>query len=108
MTVTIVQISPLIYQPNYKSNRNPQSNRFSNWLMFVQRGKTGYSGDDRKEKENIPRRNLDQITCKDYGGKGHYSGNIDYPTQSNLKDYAEAFRKMNQEISSNNPPGGGY
>ena len=106
-TVTAVQSLILNYQTNYKSNRNPQSNRVSNHFMFAQRGKTGDDKGDRKEREQIPRRNLDHITCKNCGEKGHYAGKNDYPTQARLKDDAEAFRKMKQEKSSNNPPGGG-
>ena len=66
-TVTAVQSLLLNYQPNYKSYRNPQSNRVSNQLMFVQHGKTGDDEGDGKEKEKRPRRNLDHITCNDCG-----------------------------------------
>ena len=47
------------------------------------------------------------ITLLEFGEKGHYSGNIDFPTQANLKEDAEALWKMKQEKSSNNLPGGG-
>ena len=106
-TVTAVQSLLLNYQPNYNSHRNSQSNGVSNQLMFAQRGKTGDNEGDRKEKEQRPRRNLDHITCNDCGEKGHCAGNNDRPNQARLKEYAEAFRKMKQEKSSNNPPGGG-
>ena len=68
-TVTSVQSLPLNYQPNYNSNGNSQSNRVINQLIFVQRGKTGYDEGDGKEKDQIPRRNLDHITCNDCGEK---------------------------------------
>ena len=74
--------------------------------MFAQRGKTGDDKGDRKEKEQLPRKNLDHITCNNCGEKGHYDGNNDCPTQARLKEDAKAFRKMNQEKYSNNPPGG--
>ena len=76
--------------------------------MFAQHGKTEDDKGDGREKVQIPRRNLNHITCNDCGEKSHHYWNNDFPTQARLKDYAEAFRKMNQEISSNNPPGGGY
>ena len=66
-TVTAVQSLILNYQPNYNSNINSQSNGVSNQLVFAQRRKTGNNKDDRKEKEQRPRRNLDHITCKDCG-----------------------------------------
>ena len=97
----------LNYKTNYNSNRNSQSKGVSNQLMFVQRGKTGDDEGDGKEKEQRPRRNVDNITCNNCGEKGHYSGNNDCPTQSRLKEDSEAFRKMKQEKSSNKPPGGG-
>ena len=75
--------------------------------MFAQRGKTGDDEGNRKEKDQRPRRNLDHITCNDCGEKGHYAGNNECPTQARLKEYAEAFRKMKQEKSSNKSPGGG-
>ena len=68
-TVTAVQILLLNYQPNHNYNRNSQSNRSSNQLMFAQRGKTGDDEGDGKEKDQIPRRNLDHITCNDCGEK---------------------------------------
>ena len=37
---------------------------------------------------------MDHITYNDYGEKGHYSGNSEYPTQTNIKEDAEAFRNM--------------
>ena len=107
-TVTAVQSILLNYQPNYNSHINSQSNRVSNQLMFAQRGKTWDDEDDRTEKEQIPRRNLDHITCNDCVEKGHYYGNKDCPTQARLKEGAEAFRKMKQEKYSNKSPGGGY
>ena len=82
-----------------------QSNGVSNHLMLAQRGKTGDKEGDVKEKEQIPRINLDQITCKDCGEKGHYAWNSYFPTQAKLKEDAKEFRKMNQDKSSNNPPG---
>ena len=60
--------------------------------MFVQGGKTGNDKGDGKEKEQRPKKNLDHITCNDYGEKGHYAGNNDCPTQSRIKEDAEAFR----------------
>ena len=84
-TVTAVQSLLLNYQPNYNSNRNYQSNRISNQLMFAQRGKTGDDEGDRKEKEQRPRRNLDHITCNHWGEKCHYAGNNDCPTQARRK-----------------------
>ena len=65
--VTPVHSLLLNYQPNYNSHINPQSNGVSNQLMFAQHGKTGDDKGDRKEKEKIPRRNLDHITCNDCG-----------------------------------------
>ena len=106
-TVTAVQSLILNYQPNYNSNRNSQSNGVSNHLMFAQRGKTGDDEGNRKEKEQIPRRNLDHITCNDCGEKYHYDGNNEFQTESRLKEGADAFRKMKQEKSSNKTPGGG-
>ena len=47
------------------------------------------------------------ITCNKCGEKCHYSVNSDCPNQSNIKEDAEAFRKMKQEKYSNKPPGGG-
>ena len=76
--------------------------------MFAQHGKTGYNEGDGKEKDKIPRRNLDQIICNDCGDKVHYAGNIDWPTQTKLKEYEDAFRNTKQEKYSNKPPGGGY
>ena len=62
---------------------------------------------NRKYKEQRPRRNLDHITCNNCGEKGHYAGSSDCPTQSKLKQDAEAFRNIKQEKSPNKPPGGG-
>ena len=76
--------------------------------MFAQRGKTGDGRGDRKEKEQRPRINLDQITCKYCGEKGNYYGNNDCLTQVSLKEDVEVFRKAKQEKYSNKPPGGGY
>ena len=106
-TVTAVQSLLLNYQHNYNSHRNSQSNGVSNQLMFAQHRKTGDNEGDRKEKEQITRINLDHITCNYCGEKGHYSGNNDCPTQSKLKEDAEAFRKVKQDKLSNKPPGGG-
>ena len=50
-TVNSVHSLLLNYQPNYKSNRNSQSNRFINQLMFDQRRETGGKIIDGKEKE---------------------------------------------------------
>ena len=75
--------------------------------MFAQQGKTGVNEGDGKETKQRTRINLDHITCNDCGEKGHYAENNDCPTQARLKEDAEAFRKMNQEKSSNKPPGGG-
>ena len=36
------------------------------------------------------------ITCNECGEKGHYSVNSDCPNQVNIKEDAEAFRKMKQ------------
>ena len=85
MTVTAVQSHLLNYQPNYKSNRNSQSNGVSNQLIFAQRGKTGDDKGDRKEKEQRPSRNLDNITFNNYGWKFHYSGKSECSTQTKLK-----------------------
>ena len=76
--------------------------------MFVQYRKTWDNQGDRKEKEQRPRRNLDHITCNYCEEKGHYAGNNESPTQTKIKENAEAFRNRKQEKSSNNPPGGGY
>ena len=62
-TVTAVNNILLNYQPNCNYNRNPQSNRVINQLMFLQRGKTGEDKGNRKEKDQRPRINLDHITC---------------------------------------------
>ena len=107
-TVTAVQSLLLNYQPNYNSNRNSQSNGVRNQLMFAQRRKIGDNEGNRKEKYKRPRRNLDHTTCNNCGEKWHYYGNSDCPTQANLKEDAEVFRKMNQDKYSNKPPGGGY
>ena len=64
MPVTAVQSIVLNYQPNYNSNKNPQSNGVSNHLMFAQFRKTGDKEGSRKKKEQRPRRYLDHITCK--------------------------------------------
>ena len=61
--------------------------------MFAQRRETGDEEGDGKEKDQRPRINLDHITCNDCGEKGHYAGNNDCPTQSRIKEDAEAFRK---------------
>ena len=76
--------------------------------MFAQRGETGYDKGNGKENEQIPRINMDHITCNDCGEKGHYAVTNYYPTQASLKEDSEAFRKMKQDKSSNKPPGGGY
>ena len=65
--------------------------------MFAQRGITGDDEGDAKEKDQIPRRNLDHIICNNCGEKGYYDGNNDLPTQDRLKEDAEAFRKMKQK-----------
>ena len=50
---------------------------------------------------------MDHINCNNCGEKGHHSGNSYCLTQSKLKEDVEAFRKMNQDKSSNKPPGRG-
>ena len=80
-TVTALQSLLLNCQPNYKSNRNSQSNRVRNQLMFAQRGKTGDDEGKGKEKDHRPRRNLDHITCNNCREKGNCAGNNDFPTQ---------------------------
>ena len=75
--VTSVQSLLLNYQPNYNPNRSSRSIVVSNQLMFAQRGKTGDYEGTRKEKDQRPRRNLDHVTCNDYGEKVHYAGNSD-------------------------------
>ena len=75
--------------------------------MFAQLGKTGDDEGDEKEKKQRPRSNLDHITWNDCVEKGHYYGNSKFPTQTKLKEDAEAFRNLKQEKSSNKPPGGG-
>ena len=107
MTVTVVQILLLKYKPNYNSNKNSQSNGFSNQIMFAQRGENGYGKGDGKENGQISRRNMDRITCNDCGEKVHYAGKSDFPTQAKLKEDIEAFSKMKQDKYSNKPPGGG-
>ena len=94
--VTAVQSLILNYQPNYNSHRNYQPNGVINHIMFVQHGKTGDDEGDGKEKELIPRSNMDHITCNNCGEKGHYAGNNDFPNQARLKKDAEAFRKTKQ------------
>ena len=79
-TVTAVQSLLLKYQPNYNSNINSQSNGVSNHLMFAQRGKTGGNEGVGKEKEQRPGRNLDHITCNNYGENFHCAGNNDCKT----------------------------
>ena len=86
-TVTAVHILLLNYQPNYKSNRNYQSNGVRNQIMFTQRGKTGDDKGDGKGKEQRPRRNLDHITCNNCEKKVHCAGNNDFQTQARLKEY---------------------
>ena len=88
MSVTTVQSLQLKYQPNYNSNRNSQYNKVSNQLMFAQHGKNGDVEGDGKDKEQRPRRNMDQTICKDCGEKCHYAGNNECPTQSNINEYA--------------------
>ena len=100
-TVTAVQIILLYYQRNYNPNRNYQSNRVSNQLVFTLRGKTGDNEGDRKKKYQRPRRNFDNIKWNYFGEKGHYYGNIECYTQTKLKEDAEAFRKMKQGKYSN-------
>ena len=100
-TVPAVKSLLLNYQPNYNSDINSQSNRVNNQLMFAQRGKTGDDEGNGKEKEQIPRRNLDHIACNECGEKGHYAGNNECLTQTRLKEDAESFIKMKQEKSSN-------
>ena len=107
-TMTAVQSILLNYQPNYNSNINYQSNRVRNHLMFVQHGKTGDEEDDRKYKEQRPRRKLDHITCNNCGEKGHYTGNSECSTHTNIKEYGESSRKMKQGKYFNNPPLGEY
>ena len=75
--------------------------------MFTQQGKPGDNKGNRKEKDQRTRRSMDHITCNEFGEEGHYTGNNYCPTQFRLIEDAEAFRKMNQEKSSNKPPGGG-
>ena len=106
-TVNSVQSLLLNYQPNYNSNGNFEYNGVSNQIMFSQCGKTGDDEGDRKEKNQRPRINMDHITCNNCGENVHYAGNNDCSTKSRLKEYAEAFRKMKQEKSSNNPPSRG-
>ena len=72
--VTAVLSLLLNYQHNYNSNRNSQSKWVINQLIFAQSGKPGNKKGDGKEKDQIPRRNMDHITCNDCGEKVHYSG----------------------------------
>ena len=95
-TVNTVQSLLLKYQPNYNSNRNPQSNGVSNQLVFSQRRKTGDHKGDWKEKKQRPRRNMDHITWNHSGEEGHYFRNNYCPTQASLKEDSEAFKKMKQ------------
>ena len=74
-TVTTVQSLLLKYQHNYNSNKNSQSNRIRNQIKFVQRRRTGGDRGGRKEKDKRPRRNMNHITCNNFGDKGHYAGN---------------------------------
>ena len=53
-TVNAVQSILLIYQPNYNSNRNSQSNRDSNYIMFVQQGKMGMTKVTEKRRSRDP------------------------------------------------------
>ena len=50
---------------------------------------------------------MDHITFNDCGEKGNYAWKSDCTTQYKFKEDAEEFRKIKQEKSSNNPPGGG-
>ena len=75
ITLTAVHSLLLKYQPNYKSNINYQSNGVIKQIKFSQRRKNGNNEGDKKEKEQRPRRNLNHITCNDYGYTGHYSDN---------------------------------
>ena len=75
--------------------------------MFAQCGENGDNESDGKEKEQIPRRNLDHITYNDCGEKVHHAVNNNFPAQARLKEDTEAFRKMKQDKSSNKTPGGG-
>ena len=106
-TVTALYNLLLNYQPSCNS-KNSQSNGVSNQLMFAQSEKTGDGEGYVKDNEQIPRRNINHITCKKCGEKGHCAGNSECPNQANLKEDAKAYRKMKQEKSSPNPPGGGY
>ena len=74
-TVITVQSILLNYQTNYKSNGNTETNGVSNQIMFAQRGKNGDGEGDGKEKDQIPRRKLDHITCNECGQKVRYTGN---------------------------------
>ena len=74
--MTAVQSLILSYQPNYNSNRNPQSNGVSNQLMFAQHGKTGDDEGDGKEKDQRPRINLYRNNYNDYGEIFHYDGKM--------------------------------
>ena len=65
--------------------------------MFEQRGKTRDEEGDVKDKEQINRINLDHITGNDCEAKGQYAGKNECPTQTNLKEDAEALSKMKQE-----------
>ena len=76
--------------------------------MFAQRGKTGDNEGNGKEKKQRPRRKLDHINFNNCGEKGHYSGNSEWSTKTNLKENAEEFRKMKQEKYSKKNPDGEY
>ena len=53
--------------------------------MFAQSGKTGYDDVETKDDKQNPQINIEHITWNDCGGKGHYTGNIECSTYTELK-----------------------
>ena len=105
-TVTEVQILLLNHQHNYNSNRQYQYQGVVNQLMFAQSDKTRYDEGETKYDKQKARRNLDHITCNDFGEKGHYTSNSECSTQKKFKEVTEAFRKMKQYKYGNKSPDG--
>ena len=93
---TVTSVRSLIINYQHNSTRQYQSQGAVNPLMFTQRGKTEDDEGETKEENKKSRRNLDHITCNEYGIKLYYAGNSGCYSQSKLKENAEAFMKMKQ------------
>ena len=69
MTATAEKSLILNFQPNYNSNRQHQSNGVRNKLILAQSEKTGEDEGKTKDEKRKPQRNLDHITCNEFGEK---------------------------------------